>query len=433
MKRLMAALTIMTAAISADAARAEPLLDALAKAYRNNPTLNAARAGVRASAYDVDIAGAAMRPKINASSSVGYSTPGGSRRGFGIVLDQTLFDGLQTTNNVAVNEARLRAARENARNTEQNILFQATEAYMDVVLGRRLVSLRKQNLDFLNELTRSEKDRHRVGERTRTDVALAEARRAAAKAELELAQVEVKQAQATYSQIIGDAPGKLSGARPPSDKIPSSLEKALAVAAKQHPALLAKRHLADGAVSNVAVNEGKHLPRVTGSIGIGRGQAVGKSEAMRFDEGATSRKLVILMQVPVYQGGKVSAQVRQANENLDASRFNIDMQSAEVQAQATAAWAHHQAATASASANRQDVKSARMALEGVVAERAVGERALLDVLRAQADVIKAQVRLATAERDMVVGGYRILSAIGRLGAHDLGLVAAANQETSKGR
>ncbi|OCP05796.1 MULTISPECIES: TolC family protein [unclassified Ensifer] len=133
------------------------------------------------------------------------------------------------------------------------------------------------------------------------------------------------------------------------------------------------------------------------------------------------------LKVPVYEGGKVAAQVRQAKEKRGTSHFEVDIQGAEVQAKAAAAWAQYQAAIATASANRGAVKAARMAMDGVMAERAIGQRTLLDVLKAQADVVKAQVKLANAERDMVMGGYRILSAIGRLGARDLGLVAARNR------
>ncbi|OKP71861.1 hypothetical protein BTE77_24685 [Ensifer adhaerens] len=116
MKRILVTLVAMIAPIAMAEAHAEPLSSALAKAYHNNPTLNAARAGVRASAYDIDIARSAMHPKITWRSGIGYNSSAATNRGtFGIVLDQTLFDGLQTTNNVEVNKARQRAAEENTR------------------------------------------------------------------------------------------------------------------------------------------------------------------------------------------------------------------------------------------------------------------------------------------------------------------------------
>ncbi|WP_104663653.1 TolC family outer membrane protein [Ensifer adhaerens] len=424
MKRILVALVAMIAPIAVGQAHAEPLSSALAKAYRYNPTLNASRAGVRASAYDIDIARSAMLPKIAWRNGIGYDSSAATNRGtFGILLDQTLFDGLRTTNNVEVNKARQRASEENTRNTEQNILFEATEAYMDVVLARRIVTLRKQDLDFLKALTRSEIARHAAGERTRTNIAQAEARRAAAQAALSLAHAEVKRAQATYRQIIGDEPGKLTGGKVPSKMLPANLDRALAIAASQHPALLAKRHLAEGAMFNVAVSEGKLLPTVTGAIGVGRGEGGSAIEAMRFDGSATARKAGIEVKVPVYQGGKAAAEVRQSKENLGNAHFTVDVQHAEVQAKAASAWAQYQAALATASASRAAVKAATMAKDGMMEEQAIGQRTLLDVLEAQADVVKAQVRLANAERDTVVGGYRILSAIGKLGAKDLGLVA----------
>ncbi|WP_052201581.1 TolC family protein [Ensifer sp. ZNC0028] len=212
--------------------------------------------------------------------------------------------------------------------------------------------------------------------------------------------------------------------------LPANLDKALAIAAKQHPALLAKRHLVEGAVFNVAVSEGKLLPTVKGAIGIGRGERNSAIDAMAFDGSATEQKAGIELKVPIYQRGKVEAEIRRSKEDLGKSNFTVDVQHAEVQAKAASAWAQYQAALATVSANRASVKAATMAKDGMMAEQAIGQRTLLDVLQAQAELIKVQVKLANAERDTVVGGYRILSAIGKLGAKDLGLVARrADTET----
>ena len=67
-------------------------------------------------------------------------------------------------------------------------------------------------------------------------------------------------------------------------------------------------------------------------------------------------------------------------------------------------------------ANRELVSAAELALNGVIEERNVGQRTTLDVLNAQADVITAQINLASSERDVVVASYAILSAIGHLSA-----------------
>ena len=88
-----------------------------------------------------------------------------------------LFDGFQTRNNVRTAEAQVRASNESLRNTEQNILFNAASAYMDVIRDRQIAMLRDRNLEFLDEQVRAARSRFEVGEGTRTDVAQAEASR----------------------------------------------------------------------------------------------------------------------------------------------------------------------------------------------------------------------------------------------------------------
>ena len=128
--------------------------------------------------------------------------------------------------------------------------------------------------------------------------------------------------------------------------------------------------------------------------------------------------------MPIYQGGRVSAQVRQSKESLGQARIEVDVSRDQVRAAVTSAWTQYIAARESVSANREVVAAAQLALNGVIEERNVGQRTTLDVLNAQADVITAQINLASSERDVVVASYAILSAVGRLSAEPLGLQVA---------
>ncbi|WP_036539989.1 TolC family protein, partial [Nitratireductor aquibiodomus] len=155
-------------------ASAETILGALAKAYENNSTLNAERAGVRVTDEDVAIAKSGMRPRVQGTASLALTHNDGTdiRTGeFGISLTQPIFDGFQTRNNVQAAEASVRAANEALRNQELDTLFNAASAYMDVIRDRQIAALRAQNLEFLEEQVRSARSRFDVGEGTRTDVA----------------------------------------------------------------------------------------------------------------------------------------------------------------------------------------------------------------------------------------------------------------------
>ena len=216
-KSFFAAVLISATALSPIAASAETILGALSKAYQNNSSLNSARAGVRVTDEGVPIAKSGYRPTITGQADVDYQTRtsaapnsnGLSTAGVGIVINQTLFDGFQTKNNVAAAESQVSASVESLRNTEENTLFNAASAYMDVIRDRQVAVLTEQNLQFLTEQARAARSRFEVGEGTRTDVAQADASRSSAVAQLSAARAQALASAATYHQIVGDEPGKL--------------------------------------------------------------------------------------------------------------------------------------------------------------------------------------------------------------------------------
>ena len=150
-------------------------------------------------------------PEVSTHSS-GWSTrlTTGS---FGIEISQKLFDGFQTRNNIRAAEAQVRASNESLRNQEQNTLFDAASAYMDVIRDRQIAVLTERNLQFLTEQASAARSRFEVGEGTRTDVAQADADRSSAVAQVAAARAQAQASAATYQQVISEEPGKLQAGR----------------------------------------------------------------------------------------------------------------------------------------------------------------------------------------------------------------------------
>jgi len=403
-------------------ASAESLMGAMAKAYRNNSQLNSARAGVRVTDEGVAIAKSGWRPTVSGVSTFNYASQAGTRLttgSFGVQINQTLFDGFQTLNNVRAAEARVRASNESLRNTEQNILFNAASEFMNVIRDRQIAALRERNLEFLVEQVRAARSRFEVGEGTRTDVAQADASRSAAVAQLSAARAAALSSAAVYRQIVGDDPGRLKGGVV-AKGLPKSLDGAIAIAAKDHPAILATEHLVDAASFAVKSTEGGLLPRLSAEAGVSRNYR--SSSPNSFQDGTgNSASIGATLTIPIYQGGLASARVRESKESLGQARIEVDVSRDQVRAAVTSAWTQYTASQEVVAANRELVSAAQLALNGVIEERNVGQRTTLDVLNAQADVIAAQINLVTAERDVVVASYAILSATGHLSASRLGL------------
>lgn len=410
---------LATSALLPSQALADTLLGALAKAYQNNSELNKARAGVRVADESVPLAKSGYRPQITGTAGLSKTyNQGGSGLDigtgtFGIQIQQSLFDGFQTKNNVRAAESQVRAANENLRNTEQNILFNAASAFMDVVRDRQIAALREKNQKFLSEQVRAARSRLEVGEGTRTDVAQATASFAAAEAQLVAARAQAESSAAVYRQIVGDAPGKLSGYGS-AKGLPKSLDAALSAGAAGHPAILATQHFVDAAGFAVKVKEGQLLPGVTASASASRIDTT-------LSPGYNTATVGVNVTVPIYRGGAVSAQVRQSKEQLGEARIAVDVTRDQVRAAITSAWTQYVAARESVDANKALVSAAQLALNGVIEERNVGQRTTLDVLNAQASVINAQINLAAAEHGVVVASYAILSATGQLSVRKLGL------------
>ena len=427
--RIFAAVLMSATAFSSTSASAETIFGALAKAYQLNSTLNSARAGVRVTDENVPIAKSGQRPTIAGVGSINYSSNTLTRLttgSFGVEIQQNLFDGFQTRNNVRAAQAQVRASNESLRNQEQNTLFDAAAAYMDVIRDRQVATLTERNLQFLTEQSRAARSRFEVGEGTRTDVAQADASRSSAIALLASARAQVQSSAAIYRRVIGDEPTNLQGASPITKMLPKSVDSAIALGESEHPAIIATEQLVDAASFSVKSAEGQLLPQVSASAGLSSTYR-NNLPGVVTDGTTNSASIGATLTVPIYQAGRASAQVRQSKESLGQARIEVDVSRDQVRAAVVSAWSQYVAARESVSANREVVSAAQLALNGVIEERNVGQRTTLDVLNAQADVISAQISVANSERDVVVASYAILSAAGRLSAERLGLQVAIHR------
>jgi outer membrane protein len=431
---LVAALLLAVAPVGASA---QTLTDALAAAYMNNPTLNAARAQLRAVDEGVPQALSNYRPQINGTMSAGAvgtnsrlvtskSRPQ-SKAGtgtypvsIGINLVQPIFRGFQTQNSVRSAESSVLAEREALRNSEQSVMIDAVTSFVDVIQNLALVRLQEANLQFLSEQVKASQDRFQVGEGTQTDVAQAQASEAQAQADLASARADVQTARAQFRAITGLEAKRLV-LQPVGDKVrPKGLDSAMTLAQKEHPAILATIHNVDVAIFNVKALEGQTLPQVDLQAGLNRDYTYGGASvgSARYTDTASVQ---LNMTVPIYQGGLVSSQVRQAKEDLGGARIQVDLNRDTVRSQVVSAWYQLDAAEAAINSARTAVVANQLAVNGVVEEQRVGQATTLDVLQQQSLLIDAQTTLVFAERNKVVALYTLIQAVGRLNAEALHL------------
>src|SRR6476660_5218633 len=409
-------------AFAVSSARAESLPEAMAKAYQTNPQLNAERARQRATDENVPQALAGYRPQIIASLSVGLQAvrnllPDNTIQSatlkpwqIGVTVTQVLFNGFKTANSVRVAELQVRSGREALRNVGQGVLLDAVTAYTNVLANQSLVEAQRANVAFLQETLGITQKRLNAGDVTPTDTAQAEARLSRGRADLNAAEVNLAVSQATYAQVIGNAPSQLRPAETVDRLLPRSRDDATGLAFREHPAVMAASFDFDVATTSIRVAESSLMPTITLQGSVSRSR---DSDPTLGTFGTDQASVTGQLTQPIYDGGMAASQTRQAKEVASQSRLVLDQVRNQARTAAIGAWVANEGAKIAVTASESEVRAATVALEGVRREAAGGQRTTVDVLNSQQDLISAKAR--------VIASYTLLSAIGRLDVKNLDL------------
>ncbi len=419
---------------------AETLSGALVRAYTNNPDINQQRAAVRAADEEVPKASAGFRPTIEAKidtqlaqfkqrTSVfvgpftdvdayptGYSRPSG----FDVAAREHLWDGDRTLNLVREAQSKDMAAREQLRNTEQNVLLEGVAVYMNVMRDVAILDLQRAHVRLLEEQFDDANERHRVGDVTQTDVAEVAADLAGAQAAAYSAESTLMASVADYRRTIGVEPKRLAAAKALDEPLPRSLDRAIAISQVEHPAIVGALYGVDAAALDVNVIEGRLYPTVDLKARVDRryNAATAAIPTIPFIASLTTKA-----NVPIYDGGSTFAATRQAKETLDQRGFQADQQRDRVRAAVVSVWGRNHAAANIVAATREEIAAAEVVLEDIRYQHKLGQRTIVEVLVAEEALLRARIKLVSAERDEVVSSYDLLSRVGRLSLSGLGLAA----------
>lgn len=421
-KKTVSGLAILAMLGSASFTSAETFQEALISVYNSNPRLQAERARVREVDENYVQARAQGRLTANASGSYGYTnarsasasifnpTPTstyaeGDPRSVQLQIIQPIYQGGRVKALKKQAKSSILAAREGLRNAEQSIFLSAANAYVDVVRDEETARIRRNNVMVLARQQLAAKDRFDVGEGTRTDIAQAQSRQAAAESGLAQAEAQLQSSRASYTRIIGHPPVALQTV--PQFELPRTLQVAIALARENNPQLLAAyfNEEAAGSAIDVAKSASRPVLSLNGTASASRDQVLGIGEA---DQAALTAQLTI----PIFTGGLNRSRVRQAKHAKTRLAFEVRDTELAVDQTVAQIWAQLDAARLSLRASRQQVTAAEVAFEGVDLEQKVGTRTTLDVLDAEQEVLNAKLSVVEAERNVNATTFQLLTTLG---------------------
>lgn len=424
-------------------AQAETIFEAMSEAYNTNPTLHGQRATSGATNEDAALARSGFRPTIGVGASyadshshtTGTPTHDGYAKGYNGSIKQSIFSGGQTYNGVRAADQSAKAGINSLYAVEQNVLLDASTAYLDVVRDEAIVKLQKNNAHLLKKQLDETLARYNVGEVTRTDVAQSRASYAMAQSELVLAEGNLEVSRDYYHRIVGRMPSDVHFPKNLDRLFPTQEKEAMHYALENNYSLNAARRALKAAKYNVKSKEGALLPEVSFTAQTGRNKI---STFSGRDPSTHSTEYTVNMSMPLYAGGATRANIRKSKYQRQAAREALKEARRGVVSGVTANWAWMQASKSNISSIGEQVKASAIALEGTQKEEALGNRTVLDVLNAYQTLLISQVSEVKARHDYYVSGLQLLQSMGKLTAKKLGLNvkyydAEGNYENTRGK
>ncbi len=440
--RLRAFLLVSAAMVASGAAHAQTrtLQDALAAAYSNNPTLQTARAQLRATDEGVPQALAGWRPTVVIATSVGYGAGDYSTKGLGgarsyipnnrdifteqATATQPLYRGGATRATTNQADNRVYGQRARLLATEEQVFSDTVNAYVMVIQQQQTLQLNINNEQVLARQLQATQDRFRVGEITRTDVAQAEAALAGARATRQTSEGNLQIARGNYRRYVGELPDRL--VEPQPLKVPvKDQNEAVQLASHNNPNVVAALFDDAAARDNIDLQFAALMPQVSLQA-----QAARSDNSTLYGQRSIGAQVLLNASVPIYQGGAEYSRVRQARQQEQQARKTVDDIRRQVTQQANQGWETLVAARSTIDSTRAQIRANQIALEGVQREAIVGSRTTLDVLNAEQALLNSRVTLVQNLASLITASYTLAASIGRLSARDLNLNVPLYDDTA---
>jgi outer membrane protein len=166
---------------------------------------------------------------------------------------------------------------------------------------------------------------------------------------------------------------------------------------------------------------GQLLPQVSATGDLNRAISAASSAGVSTSATTSTAMITATMTMPLYEGGAIYSQTRQAQQTVGQRRSQRDDARRAAVQLADQNWAALQAARASIASFTAAVRAAQIALVGIQEEALAGTRTVLDVLVAEQQLFTAQAQLVTAEHDTAIAEFNVAAATGRLIAPELRL------------
>lgn len=451
--RTRVSVALLSAVLAGSAAQAADLLEVYQRAVQNDPLIREAEANRLASRESKPRAIGALLPQIEAAGSIGQSESEGSQTfltrssltdpnappiisttdqetdadftQYRLQLTQTVFRWdqwkalSQANSQVAQAEADYAAA-------QQDLMLRSAQRYFDVLAAEDTLQSVTTARDAISRQLEQANKRFEVGLIAITDVQEAKAAFDNANAVV----IQSKRNLATAHELLRELTGdpfhdlsKLSESMPLKTPDPQDENQWVKTAMEQNLALTSSRLAAEIARDTISIRRSGHFP----SLDLVLSRVGNDFDATQINDGLegpadsdnTDDTISLQLLFPIYAGGTVQSNVREAVYLHRAARERLERTARETERATRDAYLGVLSELSRVQALRQALESSRTALQATEAGYEVGTRTAVDVLDSRRRLAEAETNYARSRYDYLINVVRLKLAAGILKQDDV--------------
>jgi len=335
-----------------------------------------------------------------------------------ITFSKNIFDGGQSRENLKLAEIQLERATASYRNTEQGVMLEAVQSYLDLSQSYQQVELQKKNITRLEKHVAAAKVNLAEGIGTPTSLAEAEARYARAKADRALFATSLENAKDLFSKLtLMQANTDLGEAQLPGIEItlPQDRQEAEELASKNSPNVIIARLAERAAGQELHLVQAKQNPTL--------GFSLSATQSNTSDSISAS----ISVSAPLYSTNSTISSARKKVALHSQSMRDLKEAIGNAKIEARSAFRDYEGAKITLNAVVAEVKASRLVVDGVSKELKYGLKTTLDLLDAEKAFNDAELRLIQARHDITLREFKLIAATGGLTANKLGIGHVLNK------
>ena len=428
MKKLLPILIGLSLTGFSAMSQAEDLLQVYKQARLSNPELRKSAADRDAAFEKINEARSPLLPQLGLGAD--YSYTNGYRDANGqdsnvtsgsLQLTQTLFD-MSKWRALTLQEKSAGIQDVTFQTDQQTLILNTATAYFKVLSAIDTLSYIEAQKQAIYRQLDQTTQRFNVGLVAITDVQNARSQYDSVLANEVTARNDLDNAVEELRQVTGNYYPQLASLNVDSFKTdkPQAVNALLKEAENRNLSLLQARLSQDLAREQIRQAQDGHLPTLdlNASSSISNSRYSG-SNSINNNADVGQNKVGLSFSLPLYQGGMVNSQVKQAQYNFVGASEQLESAHRSVVQTVRSSFNNVNASISSINAYKQAVVSAQSSLDAMEAGYSVGTRTIVDVLDATTTLYNAKQQLSNARYNYLINQLNIKSALGTLNEQDL--------------